>query len=97
MTKVPYFCTCRNIHCEHFMVIDLPEKNTGVQCPACIDAGRHPYAGGYYWMQCRRLRVKHSDHECDARCHAAKEPMCICSCGGRNHGSAYRMALTRSK
>ena len=25
---------------------------------------------------------------CDARCHGAKHPKCVCCCGGRFHGSA---------
>ncbi|MBA7581118.1 hypothetical protein ES708_23018 [subsurface metagenome] len=25
---------------------------------------------------------------CDARCHNAKNPKCVCCCGGRFHGSA---------
>ena len=27
---------------------------------------------------------------CDARCHGAKLPKCVCMCGGRFHGSANR-------
>ena len=27
---------------------------------------------------------------CDARCHNAKHPKCVCMCGGRFHGAAHR-------
>ena len=27
---------------------------------------------------------------CDASCHNAKHPKCVCMCGGRFHGSAHR-------
>lgn len=28
-------------------------------------------------------------HECDPRCMSAKGPICVCNCGGANHGSGW--------
>lgn len=30
---------------------------------------------------------------CDAKCHDAHEPECVCICGGANHGAGYQRAV----
>jgi len=30
---------------------------------------------------------------CDAHCYNAREPECVCICGGRNHGVGFQQAI----
>lgn len=32
-------------------------------------------------------------HRCNARCYNARGPICICCCGGRNHGIGLDQAI----
>ena len=34
-----------------------------------------------------------TSHKCDPRCVNAIGPLCECSCGGKNHGGAYDVAI----
>ncbi len=35
--------------------------------------------------------------QCDSRCYNAKTPVCICCCGGANHGIGLQKALEATK
>jgi hypothetical protein len=34
---------------------------------------------------------------CDAKCYDAKEPVCNCICGGRNHGAGKKRAMQNTQ
>lgn len=33
---------------------------------------------------------------CDAKCYDAKEPKCVCICGGANHGVGLKQAMSNT-
>jgi len=34
---------------------------------------------------------------CDEKCHSAKEPKCVCICGGKNHGVGLNQAIQNTE
>lgn len=48
-------------------------------CPTCHHAMKYGVLDG----------TVVEGHVCDARCTSARGPSCDCSCGGKNHGSAW--------
>jgi hypothetical protein len=45
--------------------------------------------GGVYEIGVEESEV-HDKAPCDEKCWRAVEERCVCRCGGRNHGAAYR-------
>jgi hypothetical protein len=37
-----------------------------------------------------KKRGRGAPSQCDARCTGAVKNLCVCQCGGKNHGAAYR-------
>jgi hypothetical protein len=50
-----------------------------IGCPTC----------GFPVLQPTVLRTRKSNQKCDTRCLDATGDLCVCACGGRNHGLHY--------
>lgn len=63
-----------------------------LRCERCSPVsfyGGKVYHGHRAHIIWKRIEGYFSDHKCDVRCTHAKGHKCECSCGGKNHGSAW--------
>ncbi len=51
----------------------------------CRAAAGHPQTG----VRWRTLTATTSARACNGRCEDSTSPVCVCSCGGRNHGTTW--------
>jgi hypothetical protein len=58
---------------------DTPNRPEAIKCEDCERL-----------VSLQKVRGKVTTKKCDANCTRGTRPVCHCSCGGRNHGSAHR-------
>lgn len=65
-----------------------PDRIPDVWCSCRADHG-HPLTG----IRWQTIKGTTNATKCNRRCEDSTSNICNCSCGGRNHGATYQVAL----
>ena len=87
-TGARWFVRC--VSCLSISCIEADRVPLGARCGLCD--GTMESMGR---VEGDRLVKEHLLCPCDGRCTEARGPLCVCKCGGKNHGSGLLVVVTR--